>query len=188
MRGEWRPIRASALLGGLLAAVLAACGPGGGAAPAASGGAAPAASGAAAPPPAGAAQPTQRTVAQIAALSGPDRQAILEEGARREGALMWYTALIVNQAVRPLVDGFDQKYPYVKVDYYRADSTDMIQRISNEYQARRYEVEHHRRHEHAADDQSRGLAGEVRLAAGGGLPERDPPTRRVTGTRATCTS
>ena len=133
MRGEWRPIRASALLGGLLAAVLAACGPGGGAAPAAPG--------AAAPPPASAAQPTQRTVAQIAALSGPDRQAILEEGARREGALTWYTSLIVNQAVRPLVDGFNQKYPYIKVDYYRADSTDLIQRISNEYQARRYEVD-----------------------------------------------
>jgi len=54
---------------------------------------------------------------------------------------MWYTALIVNQAVRPLVEGFNQKYPYVKVDNYRADSADMIQRISNEYQARRYEVD-----------------------------------------------
>src|SRR4051812_44513457 len=102
MRGEWRPTRVSALLGGMLAAMLVACGPsGGGAAPAASGGGAPAASGGAAAP-AGAAQPTQRTVAQIATLSGPDRQAILEEGAKREGALMWYTALIVNQAVRPL--------------------------------------------------------------------------------------
>jgi ABC-type Fe3+ transport system substrate-binding protein len=80
-------------------------------------------------------------VAQIATLSSPDRQAILEEGAKKEGALTWYTSLIVNQAVRPLVDGFNQKYPYIKVDYYRADSTDLIQRISNEYQARRYEVD-----------------------------------------------
>src|SRR5690349_7513660 len=104
MRGEWRPTRVSALLGGLLAAVLVACGPSGGGAPAASGGGAPAASGGAAAAPAGAAQPTQRSVAQIATLSGPDRQAILEEGAKREGALMWYTALIVNQAVRPLVE------------------------------------------------------------------------------------
>src|SRR5205823_8177702 len=136
----------------------------GGAAPAASGGAAPAASGAAAPP-AGAAQPTQRTVAQIAALNGPDRQAILEEGARREGALMWYTALIVNQAVRPLVDGFNQKYPYVKVEYYRANDPELVQRVTNEYQARRYEF-----------DLVDGITGPVLLKDAGFLERYESPS------------
>ena len=54
---------------------------------------------------------------------------------------MWYTALIVNQAVRPLVDGFNQKYPYVKVDYWRANDPELVQRVTNEYQARRYELD-----------------------------------------------
>ena len=113
----------------LVGLLLAACGPSAAGAP-------PAAPGASAP-----AQPAQRTVAQVGALNGPDRQAILEEGARREGALMWYTALIVNQAVRPLVDGFNQKYPYVKVDYWRANDPELVQRVTNEYQARRYELD-----------------------------------------------
>jgi ABC-type Fe3+ transport system substrate-binding protein len=80
-------------------------------------------------------------VAQVASLSGPDRQAILEAGARQEGALLWYTTLIVNQAVRPLVDGFTKKYPYIKVDHYRANSGDLTQRMTNEYQAKRYDVD-----------------------------------------------
>jgi ABC-type Fe3+ transport system substrate-binding protein len=83
----------------------------------------------------------QRSVAEVASLSGPDRQAILEEGARQEGALLWYTTLIVNQAVRPLVDGFTKKYPYIKVDHYRANSGDLTQRMTNEYQAKRYDVD-----------------------------------------------
>ena len=170
MRGEWRPIRASALLGGLLAAVLAACGPGGGAAPAAS----------AARHRRHLAPPHRRRWRRSAdaADRGPDRRAQRprppgdpRRGRAREGALLWYTALIVNQAVRPLVDGFNQKYPYVKVDHYRADSTDMIQRIPTSTRPP-LRGRHHRRHEHAADDQSRGLAGEVRLAVRGGLPER----------------
>jgi ABC-type Fe3+ transport system substrate-binding protein len=134
MRGNGGARRARGLTGLLLVALLAACGP-------SAGGDAPPASGATGSQPAGAAQPTQRTVAQIGALSGPDRQAILEEGAKKEGALLWYTSLIVNQAVRPLVDGFNKKYPYVKVDHYRADSPDLTQRFTNEYQARHYEVD-----------------------------------------------
>jgi len=114
------------VLAGLL---LAACAPSAASPP-------PAAPAASAP-----AQATQRTVAQVGALSGPDRQAILEEGAKKEGALLWYTTLIVNQAVRPLIDGFNQKYPYVKIEQWRANDPELVQRVTNEYQARRYEVD-----------------------------------------------
>src|SRR5215213_4245804 len=131
MRGEGGVRRARGLAGLLLVAALVACGPSAGGA----------ATGGAGSQPAGAAQPAQPTVAQVGALSGPDRQAILEEGARKEGALLWYTTLIVNQAVRPLIDGFNKRYPYVKVEHYRADSPDLTQRFTNEYQARRYEVD-----------------------------------------------
>jgi ABC-type Fe3+ transport system substrate-binding protein len=120
---------------------------------------------AAAPAASAPAQPAQRTVAQIATLSGPDRQAILEEGAKREGALMWYTALIVNQAVRPLVDGFNQKYPYVKVEHYRANDPELVQRVTNEYQARRYEF-----------DLVDGITGPVLLKAAGFLEKYNSPS------------
>ncbi len=145
------------LVGALLASLLlVACGPGTGS------GSAPAP---AANPPAAAGQPTQRTVAQVASLSGPDRQTILEDGARREGALLWYTTLIVNQAVRPLIDGFNQKYPYVKVDQWRANDPELVQRVSNEYQARRYEV-----------DIVDGITGPALLKAAGMVEKYDSPS------------
>ena len=98
-------------------------------------------------------------------LPFPGQGDILEEGAKREGALMWYTSLIVNQAVRPIVDGFNKRYPYIKVDHYRADSTDLIQRFSNEYQARRYEF-----------DLVDGITGPVLLKAAGALEKYDSPS------------
>ncbi len=138
MRHGWRAGWVGAL-GAVLAAglLLSACA-GGGAGPA-SGGAGGAASGSSGTS-AGGSQ-GQQSVAQVSSLSGPDRQAALEAGARQEGQLLWYTTLIVNQAVRPLVDGFTKKYPYIKVDHYRANSGDLIQRMSNEYQAKRYDVD-----------------------------------------------
>jgi hypothetical protein len=59
---------------------------------------------------------------QIANLSGPERQKILEAGARAEGGLMFYTTLIVRQAVHPLKAAFQKTYPFIKLDYTRAGS------------------------------------------------------------------
>lgn len=72
---------------------------------------------------------------EIANLSGPDRQAILEAGARAEGGLMFYTTLIVRQAVRPLKTAFEKRYPFLKLDYTRAGSSKLVQRILAEHRA-----------------------------------------------------
>ena len=77
-----------------------------------------------------------RSVAEIANLSGPDRQQILEAGARQEKEVMFYTSLIVDQVVRPLADGFEKKYPFLKVVYLRNNSTQLVQRILAEGKAR----------------------------------------------------
>lgn len=82
-----------------------------------------------------------QTVAEIATYRGPDRQQVLEEGARREGQLLLYTTLIVDQAIRPLKAAFEKKYPFITLEYYRANSGEVAQRAINEYQARRYEVD-----------------------------------------------
>ena len=68
------------------------------------------------------------TAEEIALLNRADRQKILEEGAKKEGKLVWYTPLIVNQAVRPLKEAFEKKYPFIKVDFHRANSRGLVQK------------------------------------------------------------
>jgi iron(III) transport system substrate-binding protein len=77
-----------------------------------------------------AAQP--RTVAQIANYSGADRQKILEEGARKENALLIYTT---GTQIQPLIDRFKQKYPYLRTELARAPSIDVAAKVMEEYRA-----------------------------------------------------
>jgi ABC-type Fe3+ transport system substrate-binding protein len=71
----------------------------------------------------------------ILLYQGPDRQQKLIEGARREGQVVIYAALIQNQAMRPLADGFSRKYPFVKIATWRADSEDIVQKAAAEVRA-----------------------------------------------------
>ena len=81
------------------------------------------------------------TVEEVALLKAPDRQKVLEDGAKKEGKLLWYTTLIVNQALRPIKEAFEKKYPYVQIEHYRADSDALAQRIMAEYQAKRFDID-----------------------------------------------
>jgi len=67
--------------------------------------------------------------AEIANYQGADRQQMLEEGARKEGAVTFYTGMIVDQATRPLLEAFQKKYPFIKADYWRGDSRAIIQKV-----------------------------------------------------------
>jgi iron(III) transport system substrate-binding protein len=73
-----------------------------------------------------------RTVAQIANLTGPDRQKILEDGARKEGALLIYTT---GTQIQPVIDRFKQKYPYLRVELARAPSDGVASKVVEEYAA-----------------------------------------------------
>src|SRR3989304_6666169 len=81
------------------------------------------------------------TAAELALYSGPDRQQILEEGAKKEGKLVFYTVGIVNQAVRPVIDAFQKKYPFIKVDIWRAGSNDLLPRLLEEYRAGKHQCD-----------------------------------------------
>src|SRR6266545_43855 len=59
----------------------------------------------------------------------------LYEAAKREGEVVWYTTLIVNQAVRPLIETFNKRYPGINVKYVRADSGPTAIKIMNEARA-----------------------------------------------------
>ena len=75
------------------------------------------------------------TPSEILNYTGADRQKVLEEGAKQEGELVLYSAMIVNQALKPLAEAFMAKYPDVKLTYWRGDSEDIVQRVLAEVRA-----------------------------------------------------
>jgi ABC-type Fe3+ transport system substrate-binding protein len=66
--------------------------------------------------------------------------AALVAAAKKEGQVVWYTSLIVNQAVRPLAKAFEDKYG-VQVRYARADSGPTALKILNEARAGRLQAD-----------------------------------------------
>ncbi|MFC1816102.1 ABC transporter substrate-binding protein, partial [Thermodesulfobacteriota bacterium] len=75
------------------------------------------------------------TSAELALYKGADRQQILEEGAKKEGKLTFYTSGTIKQAVGPLVNAFKKKYPFIDVVIWRAGSRNLIARLMEEYKA-----------------------------------------------------
>jgi iron(III) transport system substrate-binding protein len=57
----------------------------------------------------------------IVATAGSARAAdqALIDAARKEGTVVWYSTLIVNQLVRPMAEAFEKKYPGIAVKYSR---------------------------------------------------------------------
>src|SRR6187200_3087087 len=75
-----------------------------------------------------------KSIADLANYRGADREEMLKAGAKKEGKLVWYTSLTAH---RDIANVFEAKYPGVKVETYRAGSTDLTRRILSEAQARR---------------------------------------------------
>jgi iron(III) transport system substrate-binding protein len=70
-----------------------------------------------------------------AAQTGPS-QAVLE-GAKKEGSVVWYGTINVTDG-RKVVDAFEKKYPFLKVNFYRAGSQPLLNRLTAEYRSGRY--------------------------------------------------
>ena len=66
---------------------------------------------------------------------GTDRDKSILDGARKEGQVVLYSAMIVNQALRPLADAFMKKYPFVKMTFWRGDTEDIIDKLAAEERA-----------------------------------------------------
>jgi iron(III) transport system substrate-binding protein len=75
-----------------------------------------------------------KSLGELANYHGADREEVLKAGAKKEGKLVWYTSLTAH---RDIANVFEAKYPNVKVETYRAGSTDLTRRILSEAQARR---------------------------------------------------
>jgi iron(III) transport system substrate-binding protein len=65
----------------------------------------------------------------------------LVEAAKKEGKVVWYTTLIVNQAIRPLKAAFEKKYPGIELQYSRADETPTAAKILEEGVAGRVQAD-----------------------------------------------
>jgi len=81
------------------------------------------------------------TMAELALYKGADRQQILEAGAKKEGKLTFYTTGILKQAVSPVVNAFEKKYPYIKVEIWRASAGPLISKIVEEFKSGKHVVD-----------------------------------------------
>ena len=78
------------------------------------------------------------SLAELARYTGVDRERILVEGAKKEGKVVWYTSLTTYKEIAKV---FEAKYPGVKVEAYRGNSSEIMSRIMNEAKARRNVVD-----------------------------------------------
>src|SRR5207237_3360078 len=95
---------------------------------------------------------------------GADREQKLIAGAKQEGQIVLYSALIVNQMLRPLAAGFMKKYPFVRMTYYRADSEELLAKLSAEIRSGKL----------GADIFEGSGGGEIAVEAGFTQPFRTP--------------
>jgi len=79
-----------------------------------------------------------KTVAEIANYKGADRQQVLEAGARREGQLMIYA---IGTQADPIYKAFGEKYPFLKVQAQRNDTSVMTRLIMEEAAANTFNVD-----------------------------------------------
>src|SRR6476660_5282944 len=76
------------------------------------------------------------TVAEIANLKGPEREKILIDGAKKEGKVVIYSAMIEDQALRPIALAFHRKYPFIEPEFWRADTRELLNKALAEARAR----------------------------------------------------
>lgn len=67
----------------------------------------------------------------IPAWGQSPHEAKLIEAAKRERSMVWYTAMSID-AARPLAEAFEKKYGFIKVNYIRVGTAQMINRIVTE--------------------------------------------------------
>ena len=71
----------------------------------------------------------------VLTYKGPDREQKLLSGAKQEGDVVFYSGMIVNQALRPVTVAFQKKYPFIKMTFWRGDSEDIATKVSAEMRA-----------------------------------------------------
>jgi iron(III) transport system substrate-binding protein len=123
--------------------------------------------------------------ARAAALYQPDRT--LVEAAKKEGQVLWYTTLIVDQIVRPLIKAFQQQVPGIDVKFIRVDSGLQVTRLINEASVGRTQADVWNVIDGATSLAQKNIAAEFDIASAKGLPATlvDPKRRWIATNLAT---
>jgi iron(III) transport system substrate-binding protein len=105
----------------------------------------------------------------------------LVAAARKEGHVLIYTTLIVDQIVRPLIKAFQSSVPGIDVRYVRADSVALVVRLTNEARANRVQADIWHLVDGAGPLIEAGIAAQVELPSAKGLSAlyADPNRRWV---------
>ena len=106
----------------------------------------------------------------------------LVAAARKEGQVLIYTSLIVEQIVRPLIKAFQSQVPGIDVKFVRADSIAMVVRLTNEARANRTQADIWHMVEGVGPLIEAGIAVPFDLPSAKGMPAAyaDPNRRWVT--------
>jgi iron(III) transport system substrate-binding protein len=67
-------------------------------------------------------------------LRGKEREQQLIEGAKKEGKVVIYSFTAVDQ-LKPLLDEFQKKYPFIAAEHYRANATGVFNKFATEARA-----------------------------------------------------
>jgi len=94
----------------------------------------------------------------------------LVEAAKKEGEVLLYTTLIVDQIVRPLIKAFRAQVPGVDVKFVRQDSAQQMVRLINEAHAGRVQADIWHVSDGIAPIAKENLAAEIDLPSARGLP------------------
>jgi iron(III) transport system substrate-binding protein len=79
---------------------------------------------------------TPKSIAELSTYTGPDRQQLLIDGAKKEGGLTLYTSQQLNDT-NPVIEAFEKKFG-LKVTVWRASPDAVVPRIVNEARSRHY--------------------------------------------------
>ena len=85
----------------------------------------------------GLAATAEEAVKKAAGLSPAERKTFLEEGARKEGQLVFYTSLSLTDHPK-IIAAFEKGYPYIKTTTFRSTPSALFTRLDTEARAGRY--------------------------------------------------
>ncbi len=70
----------------------------------------------------------------VSSLSQTNTDPKIIEAAKKEGAVMWYTSMAIDQS-KVVVDRFQQKYPFIKANFLRLGGGALLNRVLTEARA-----------------------------------------------------
>jgi iron(III) transport system substrate-binding protein len=125
------------------------------------------------------------SAARAGEVYSPDPK--LVEAARKEGQALWYTTLIVDQIVRPLIKAFQTQVPGIDVKFVRIESNAQVVRLMQEARFGRMQADVWAVIDGVAPLTQNNIAAEFDIASAKSLPPAlvDPNRRWIATNLAT---